>query len=562
MQKITFIILLTIFLFLLTGCEQKSMQMMKEADAMIERMENDSARKILNDIDTAGMNEREHAYYNLLQTIVSFRKYEPIKNDSVISRVVRYYEKHGTKDEVARAYMYKGEIVGELYSDNKGLSYIKKAEKLADSKNMKRDIAIQITIYNICLNNFDTAKEYAYKGLELARQTKNRRWEGACNYLLMRVYDAKNIIDSVAFHINEMEKYINAQNRNDAVLQYFYIADYYHKQGNNDKAKAVLRKAMEIKPYEPNFYLLATIYAEEGRQEEAEKMWKEALKEKRPYLKAPIMEVYSEWLHEQGRSDEAAAIAKEARKMNEEVTAQQRKDQEEAYRIQADIDAETAKMKQQQRLAWTVVVFCIAGAAGMILLLRNRKRLSRAEQSVEDMHKSLSMLEEQTRKMKEEIEEKEQLLGNYKQQMENLSEDIESKNKDKMDGMKGKIAKLQQQIRHRNKKLEDMQRLSDNISARIKAQIIRGREVYKQLEHGYRTDVKWSVKDYDACMEYLRIVMPETVAKVENSYTDASSRTRLCIVLEHIGIEKDTIINALGISSSAYRTMMSRGNNA
>ena len=560
MQKITFIILLTIFLFLLTGCEQKSMQMMKEADAMIERMEYDSARKILNDIDTADMNEREHAYYDLLQTIVRFKKYEPIKNDSVISRVVRYYEKHGTKDEVARAYMYKGEIVGELYTYNDGLSYLKKAEGFADSKQMQRDIAIQISVYNICLRNFDTAKEYAYKGLELARQTKSRRWEGACNHMLMRVYQEKSIKDSIAKYIDGMEFFLEAQPNNDAVIHYFYIADYYHNQGNNDKAKAVLRKAMEIKPYEPNFYLLATIYAEEGRQEEAEKMWKEALKEKRPYLKAPIMEVYSEWLHEQGRSDEAAAIAKEARKMNEEVTAQQRKDQEEAYRIQADIDAETAKMKQQQRLAWTVVVFCIAGAAGMILLLRNRKRLSRAEQSVEDMHKSLSMLEEQTRKMKEEIEEKEQLLVDYKQQMENLSEDIESKNKDKMDGMKGKIAKLQQQIRHRNKKLEDMQRLSDNISARIKAQIIRGREVYKQLEHGNRTDVKWSVKDYDACMEYLRIVMPETVAKVENSYTDASSRTRLCIVLEHIGIEKDTIINALGISSSAYRTMMSRGN--
>ena len=560
MQKIIFIILLTIFLFLLTGCEQKSMQMMKEADAMIERMENDSARKILNDIDTAGMNEREHAYYNLLQTIVSFRKYEPIKNDSVISRVVRYYEKHGTKDEIARAYLYKGGIISELKSVKYGLDYIKKADDVAERIEIKRDAVVQMASYNIALGNYDTAKEYAYKGIKLARNTHNLRWEGICDYLLMRIYKEKNIKDSVAIYINEMEKCINEQPDKDAVLNYYYIADYYHKQGNNDKAKAVLRKAMEIKPYEPNFYLLATIYAEEGRQEEAEKMWKEALKEKRPYLKAPIMEVYSEWLHEQGRSDEAAAIAKEARKMNEEVTAQQRKDQEEAYRIQADIDAETAKMKQQQRLAWTVVVFCIAGAAGMILLLRNRKRLSRAEQSVEDMHKSLSMLEEQTRKMKEEIEEKEQLLGNYKQQMENLSEDIESKNKDKMDGMKGKIAKLQQQIRHRNKKLEDMQRLSDNISARIKAQIIRGREVYKQLEHGNRTDVKWSVKDYDACMEYLRIVMPETVAKVENSYTDASSRTRLCIVLEHIGIEKDSIINALGISSSAYRTMMSRGN--
>ena len=560
MQKIIFIILLTIFLFLLTGCEQKSMQMMKEADAMIERMENDSARKILNDIDTAGMNEREHAYYNLLQTIVSFRKYEPIKNDSVISRVVRYYEKHGTKDEIARAYLYKGGIISELKSVKYGLDYIKKADDVAERIEIKRDAVVQMASYNIALGNYDTAKEYAYKGIKLARNTHNLRWEGICDYLLMRIYKEKNIKDSVAIYINEMEKCINEQPDKDAVLNYYYIADYYHKQGNNDKAKAVLRKAMEIKPYEPNFYLLATIYAEEGRQEEAEKMWKEALKEKRPYLKAPIMEVYSEWLHEQGRSDEAAAIAKEARKMNEEVTAQQRKDQEEAYRIQADIDAETAKMKQQQRLAWTVVVFCIAGAAGIILLLRNRKRLSRAEQSVEDMHKSLSMLEEQTRKMKEEIEEKEQLLGNYKQQMENLSEDIESKNKDKMDGMKGKIAKLQQQIRHRNKKLEDMQRLSDNISARIKAQIIRGREVYKQLEHGNRTDVKWSVKDYDACMEYLRIVMPETVAKVENSYTDASSRTRLCIVLEHIGIEKDSIINALGISSSAYRTMMSRGN--
>ena len=560
MQKIIFIILLTIFLFLLTGCEQKSMQMMKEADAMIERMENDSARKILNDIDTAGMNEREHAYYNLLQTIVSFRKYEPIKNDSVISRVVRYYEKHGTKDEIARAYLYKGGIISELKSVKYGLDYIKKADDVAERIEIKRDAVVQMASYNIALGNYDTAKEYAYKGIKLARNTHNLRWEGICDYLLMRIYKEKNIKDSVAIYINEMEKCINEQPDKDAVLNYYYIADYYHKQGNNDKAKAVLRKAMEIKPYEPNFYLLATIYAEEGRQEEAEKMWKEALKEKRPYLKAPIMEVYSEWLHEQGRSDEAAAIAKEARKMNEEVTAQQRKDQEEAYRIQADIDAETAKMKQQQRLAWTVVVFCIAGAAGIILLLRNRKRLSRAEQSVEDMHKSLSMLEEQTRKMKEEIEEKEQLLGNYKQQMENLSEDIESKNKDKMDGMKGKIAKLQQQIRHRNKKLEDMQKLSDNISARIKAQIIRGREVYKQLEHGNRTDVKWSVKDYDACMEYLRIVMPETVAKVENSYTDASSRTRLCIVLEHIGIEKDSIINALGISSSAYRTMMSRGN--
>ena len=536
------------------------MQMMKEADAMIERMENDSARKILNDIDTADMNEREHAYYDLLQTIVRFKKYEPIKNDSVISRVVRYYEKHGTKDEIARAYIYKGGILESLNSTNKGLEYVKEAVELAQNIDIKCEAISKLAAYNIVINNYATAKQYANKGLKIAKQRKNCRWEGACNYFLMRVYRYTEHYDSVAFHINEMEKYINAQNSNDAVLHLYYIADYYHKQGNNDKAKSVLRKAMEIMPYEPNFYLLATIYAEEGRQEEAEKMWKEALKEKHPYLKAPIMEVYSEWLHEQGRSDEAAAIAKEARKMNEEVTAQQRKDQEEAYRIQADIDAETAKMKQQQRLAWTVVVFCIAGAAGMILLLRNRKRLSRAEQSVEDMHKSLSLLEEQTRKMKAAIEEKEQLLADYKQQMEKLSEDIESKNKDKMDGMKGKIAKLQQQIRHRNKKLEDMQRLSDNISARIKAQIIRGREVYKQLEHGNRTDVKWSVKDYDACMEYLRIVMPETVAKVENSYTDASSRTRLCIVLEHIGIEKDTIINALGISSSAYRTMMSRRN--
>ena len=557
MKKPVLLFLLTLFIIALFGCESPVHKKLAEADDFIIKMENDSASSILNSIDTSGQHLSDKIYYEFLRLIISYRKYEQMDYVSAINRITEYYEKHGSKDELARAYLYKGQIVEEVEGLNSGLLYLKKAEHIAQSLYLKRDIATELIYFNSQAKNYKLSKKYAYQGLMLSKQTGSKKWAGLCYYYLLRAYMDEKKEDSLNIVVKGVEDNIHLQPAEEADIQYFYLAKYYYDRNNREKAKSLLLYAINLHPYEPLYYFLAIIYSEEGNQKMAERMWNKALNETQPYLRAPLLEKYAVWLNEQGQSEKAKAIAEEARILKDTVEYQQQITQEESYKIQSNYDNVMKAEKNTKRWGMMTLLISFLVVVIVVIMIVYSKFKKKTYMSFSAMKSKNEEYLSKLKILEYENKENERAKNNYIRQIEELNKTV-SEDKDKqIDLLQDQISILKQTISEKNKKIEEIRKDSDEITDKIKNTITKGGVLYNSINEG-KTTLKWNKNDYETCTEYIRMKNPDLVAEIENKYKGVSSRVKFFLIIEASGMNKLKIKNLLGLSDGAYRTMKSR----
>lgn len=76
----------------------------------------DSARVILEKVRVDALTKSGQAEYGLLKTIVDYKTLGTIKNDSLISASIAYYDRHGDEWRRGRAYLYRGAL--KMYRAN------------------------------------------------------------------------------------------------------------------------------------------------------------------------------------------------------------------------------------------------------------------------------------------------------------------------------------------------------------------------------------------------------------------------------------------------------------
>ncbi|RHK47170.1 hypothetical protein DW060_12525 [Leyella stercorea] len=86
------------------------MSELSSIDNMLDSLDYASASKALVKIGTEKLSGEQKAYYQLLKTRYAFGKNSFIDDSLSLNACIDYYKAKNMKDELARAYFYKGEM--------------------------------------------------------------------------------------------------------------------------------------------------------------------------------------------------------------------------------------------------------------------------------------------------------------------------------------------------------------------------------------------------------------------------------------------------------------------
>lgn len=192
MLRVYRFILFVIVCSLFFSCKENYTIISVLNDAEKQLMQNpDSVLFLLSSIpEPTTLSESEYAQYCLLNSAAKFRMYEP-QSDSMISMAVKYYEKHGTKVQKARARYYMGSILEESGDAIRAQSYFFKSldegHDIMDASVLGR-INARIAMLYMHQDAYKASIPYHKKALDYFAQEKDTRRQSYVLRDLGRVY--------------------------------------------------------------------------------------------------------------------------------------------------------------------------------------------------------------------------------------------------------------------------------------------------------------------------------------------------------------------------------------
>lgn len=513
-----YLTLLFLLIIIIAGCKNNSREyaLMEKADSLITKEQEDSALYILSSIDTAALkHDEEKAYYNLLQTCARYRRWYPISSTATIDYSVNYYRKANDKRKLARALYYKGVVVYELGNTETAITCLKEAEHI-ENKSGNSDILnyIYINLANINLqtSNYITALQYAKSSLNTAEKRKDGNLICLSLDKISAIFNAKEQHDSALHYSLKAIPYVKQLKKEEQAPILSNIAAGYFNQGHLAEAERYIKQSMAVEPTPYAYYILGSIYIEQGKSAEATALWDKAMSTGSPEIRAEAMLWTADMKKEAGEYREAAELMAKAEALNDSISKQ--KETESALRLQALTERAEAERKAGNRLTAAIIIMLAVASVLITLAVR--------------LHKKMNL----TKKRLASIEE---LTGKYLQKINELNAS-KAENEKEINSLNRKIATLREK----------------------RAAIIgHGQKRYEEIREG-GTVTAWKKDDLEAAIEYCRTIMPETVNGIENSHKRLTPYNVFFLLLPHIGIADDDIPHAMNMTKGAARTMKYR----
>jgi len=220
-------------IFQFVGCTQQSAQMaqLNHIDSLLMKNDFVAASQQLQGIDPGVLNEPELALYSLLVTQADYKRYAPIKSDSIINRAVNYYKYSGDKEKATRSLLYQGCVYEVMGYPEKVVDCYNQADKLADEKDIANKAYAKLRMGALYHENLVGAEELAvekyFEALRLYQQLEDKHYEMLCLTTIGSLYrDEKDQVkqDSALFFINQAIALAREQKDN-----YFLFENLFHK---------------------------------------------------------------------------------------------------------------------------------------------------------------------------------------------------------------------------------------------------------------------------------------------------------------------------------------------
>lgn len=486
------------------------------ADSLIDKNKDSAAIRQLLTINKSDLKtDEERAYYGLLHDMATYRFMFPVESDSGITYSVAYYRKTANKYNLARALYYKGMISFRNNNINVALTCLKEAEHLAlkvnDAKLLSRVYA-NLGAINTTIGNQNTALHYEKKALALAEKRKD--WALTCLILdkIGNICTSLNMLDSGAYYTEKsipLVKYLRDEEKVDVLTD---ISAEFSNQGKLGKAEKYAKMSLSIKPTPYAYYILGSIYIEQGKESEAFELWNRAMSKGSPIVRAEVMSCMADVKKEQGEYREAAELIAKSKAMKDSI--EQSKNTENMLSLQNEIDKAEAARQADMKLNTAAAATTVAVAALALMLVVHRRKINRNK-------KRLGEIERLTDRYRKEIDEL------------SLSKD---ENERKIGSLSRKIGTLRER----------------------RATIIgRGQRRYEEIVGGGNT-AGWNKADFEAAVEYGRTLMPDAMDAIENSYRQLTPYNTFFLMLSLAGLTDSDIQRAMNMTVGAVRTMRYR----
>ena len=500
------------------GCGNRiTSSKLSEIDSLVNAEKYDSAYHEVNKINPQSINSPdERAYYNLLLTQTSVLTNNPYPPDSLIDFSISFYGKKVDKKKLCDSYYYKA-----CYLINKGeypeaILLLKKAEELANQINSsyhQMKVASSITFINEMCGNYDMQLQYAKKTLKYALETKMNNWIAFSYCKISKAYLYLNEIDSAIVFAEVVISHLSYVDKED-MPDILNTIGYSYLGKDIEKAKSFFERSLSYKPLTSTYENLAWVYHQEGNEEKAYELWKQALLTED---NAPQDRILYNILHynlTHNNIDDAckqlydmASIKDSLNNVLKDRTIQ---------KIQQEYDEKkTEEEHQQEILRWVVAALILII---VILLLLGYIRYKRFKAKIR-------------------LTEHQMLINSYQNEI-NL--------------LKGQNKGNEQQIADFNRKIND---LIEQESPRL----YKGKMLYDQVMHN-EPNITWTQDDFICFIDFYKANYFSSYMKMVRKYHPKTIHNTFFLLLYELGKEDKDIRQIMGITQEAIRSTRFRIN--
>lgn len=381
-------IIILIVLLSLASCTKHSehWETLAQVESYIEERP-DSALVVLQGIDNSELaNDEERAKHALLLSMALDKNYIDKTDFEVLKPAIDYYEDNGTATDKLRTYFYQGRIYQNAGNDALTMECFVKAISEGDESD---DILTKSHIYcakgkiyySLC--DWDNFIETNISAASLFQEAEAYNSYAYCLAAIINGYTIKDDPENAMLYIDECEKILDSTTSD--ILAYFYSAYlvYVTKYGSSQEISNLIDEYRSVVPVtQIDWLTLANAYMvieEYDSVLHSIECYNHAHKfTASPKYKALKSEIYEKL----GRYEESLRAYKEYMVLSDSTTwavmQQDTKFVEERHNLEMSKAQET-DAKNKRTIAIMACVIALIGSILVILIIRRRLQISRAE---------------------------------------------------------------------------------------------------------------------------------------------------------------------------------------
>ena len=400
MKKNLIIVLLA--LLITTACENKAvLDQINEIESLTDRELFDSAYVELSKISENALTyDDQKAHYYLLRTQLGYLTQHPDSTNMLDSLVIPYFSEKKDQKNLANAYYYKGYSFAIKGDYAKATYYYKKAEELAMI--IKNDKLLfkayeSLSVMNQLTGNYKLELRYAQKALMIVQRINNIKWTYDALYKIALAYSRLEQIDSLLYYLSKVEPFLKYVPKYDLANTLTSIA-YLYKHTNPEKAKYYLEKSLSEAESSYALAHLSDIYVKEGKNDEAYLIRKKALTINDDNPKDIILHNLIDYDMEHGRTDSVCQYINEIIAIKDSIIDILRNDT--IKDLQLRFDHEVAMRKQetisnnwQKGLLATILLITLLVAYIIIKRYREKVKMQEVQMQINDLMDQIRELE-------------------------------------------------------------------------------------------------------------------------------------------------------------------------
>ena len=446
MKRLLIILAVMAFVY---GCTEPQSPLFRKAWELVEDRP-DSARVILEKVRMDALTKSGQAEYGLLKTIVDYKTFGTIKNDSLISASIAYYDRHGDEWRRGRAYLYRGalkmyraqdipnSIKDSIVIDQDTLvaqkvppeyhqgaiKDIKTAEAIAediDDEKLKNHAYELMAYTNISFEDYSRILKYSQKWLDSSIKLNDSVKTLRSLFLCASTYNRMGKTDSAYVYLKKgVELAKHAGTWLQAYEQYSKNSEIYLTLGGIKCAEDSLKVLEEMKGY----LTRAQSLKEQGRYDEAIRQVKQGMKYGGQQNRLKCWELLYEIYKLMGDQEQASFAKSQIYngmyswgRMDTSMTDWQR-----------NLDNERQTKKLNHRLSWmqglTIALIMVVAIAIVVGTWWHRRKVRRLSFRLDEDARRISELRTKIELQEKSGAENSQEMARLKEELENRMERI------------------------------------------------------------------------------------------------------------------------------------------
>lgn len=504
----------------LTGCKHGSVPnaALSRVDSLLADGVVDTAYAHLENIQPGELlTADDSAYFFLLYSQAAYRLYKPADYMDKLDYGIRHYsQKSAEQEKLATAYYYKGMILYDRGNVRDGILYLKRAEYIADgTENMelRHKVYESLVVINEEADEINTAMDYARKSLAVSMRAGRQNWQAHAYNNMAVIHNRMGDSDSSSFYIKKCMAQLKHIPQKDRLFIMNNIGVYL-MHTDVKLAKQYFLHIIKTSPMEEAYENLASIYASEGKLDQAEWLLGKALATNDLQVKSEVLATIQHLQRMKNEHEKALLTTDKLIGIKDSMLEMRNNNNVKA--IQAEFDNAKSRELYERQITLGVCLIVVLFLVVVIIFFYSRYK---------------------TYKTKAAIAMDQMLIKNYERQ----------------------IADLQRLGNDKEKEIDQINRRKEKLLDRHRDTLNRGYTLFSEIMDG-KTTVLWKKHDFESVIEYYRLVDMEYVDAIENNYDGLSPKYMFCLILEHIGKTDAEIMQVMGLAEVSLRSVRSRIN--